>query len=111
LLAIGAVSSACSNGYYVDLAEVRQRHAALAEQQPTLKRVKRPRARAAPAVPESQHEITSSAGPHSHTAMASGNEFKPWPKRGTTEAEQLQAEEIKREQRINEVIHNICRGC
>ena len=38
-------------------------------------------------------------------------DIKPWPRRGTPEWEQLQAEEIAREQRIKEVLSSICRGC
>jgi hypothetical protein len=36
---------------------------------------------------------------------------RPWPKRGTPEWDQLQAEELAREQRIKEVLSSICRGC
>jgi hypothetical protein len=36
---------------------------------------------------------------------------RPWPKRGTPEWDQLEAEEIAREQRIKEVLSSICRGC
>jgi len=36
---------------------------------------------------------------------------RPWPKRGTPEWSQLEAEEIAREQRIKEVLSSICRGC
>jgi hypothetical protein len=37
--------------------------------------------------------------------------IRPWPKRGTAEWDQLQAEELAREQRIKEVLTSICRGC
>src|SRR5262245_37091899 len=93
LLAIGVVASACSNGYYVNLAEFRQRHATVVQQQRPAKRLP---AHTVPAtVSESQGKTTA----------ATGNELKPWPKRGTPEAEQLEAEEIEREQRINQLIH------
>ena len=36
---------------------------------------------------------------------------RPWPRRGTAEWDQLQAEELAREQRIKEVLSSICRGC
>ena len=36
---------------------------------------------------------------------------RPWPKRGTPEFEQLQAEEIEQENRAKAAIHSICRGC
>jgi hypothetical protein len=37
--------------------------------------------------------------------------LRPWPKRGTPEFEQLQAEKIELENRARAVIHSICRGC
>ena len=37
--------------------------------------------------------------------------LRPWPKQGTPEFEQLQAEEIERENRAKAAIHSICRGC
>jgi len=37
--------------------------------------------------------------------------MRPWPKRGTPEFEQLQAEEIEQENRVKAAIHGICRGC
>jgi hypothetical protein len=44
-------------------------------------------------------------------SIARPNEIRPWPKRGTPEWNQLQAEELAREQRIKEVMSSICRGC
>jgi hypothetical protein len=44
-------------------------------------------------------------------SIARSNDIRPWPKRGTPEFEQLQAEELAREQRIKEVLSSICRGC
>jgi hypothetical protein len=38
-------------------------------------------------------------------------EIRPWPNRGTPEWNQLQAEELAREQRIKEVMSSICRAC
>jgi hypothetical protein len=37
--------------------------------------------------------------------------MRPWPKRGTPEFEQLQAEEIEQENRAKTAVHSICRGC
>jgi len=37
--------------------------------------------------------------------------MRPWPKRGTPEFEQLQAEEIEQENRVKAAVHSICRGC
>ena len=44
-------------------------------------------------------------------SIARSNDIRPWPKRGTPEFDQLQAEELAREQRIKEVLRSICRGC
>jgi hypothetical protein len=44
-------------------------------------------------------------------SIARSNDIRPWPKRGTSEFDQLQAEELAREQRIKEVLSSICRGC
>ena len=44
-------------------------------------------------------------------SIARSNDIRPWPKRGTPEFDQLQAEELAREQRIKEVLSSICRGC
>src|SRR6266705_2495174 len=44
-------------------------------------------------------------------SIARSNDIRPWPKRGTPEFDQLQAEELAREQRIKEALRSICRGC
>jgi hypothetical protein len=44
-------------------------------------------------------------------SIAPPNAIRPWPKRGTPEWNQLQTEELAREQRIKEVMSSICRGC
>jgi len=44
-------------------------------------------------------------------SIARSKDIRPWPKRGTPEFDQLQAEELAREQRIKEVLGSICRGC
>jgi hypothetical protein len=59
--------------------------------------------RVQPAAPVDSNDTTGS--------VARSNETKPWPKRGTPEFEQLQAEELAREERIKEVLSSICRGC
>jgi hypothetical protein len=60
-----------------------------------------PRPRTQPAVSTNAGDITGS------TARSN----RPWPKRGTPEWDELQAEELAREQRIKEVLSSICRGC
>jgi hypothetical protein len=56
-----------------------------------------------PAARNNLGDVTSSIG--------RPGDIRPWPKRGTPEWDQLQAEEIAREQRIKEVLSSICRGC
>jgi len=45
------------------------------------------------------------------SSISRPGDIRPWPKRGTPEWNQLEAEEIAREQRIKEVLSSICRGC
>jgi hypothetical protein len=68
-----------------------------------------------------QHEVSSEPAIATRTIAAAAdditasiarpNEIRPWPKRGTPEWNQLQAEELAREQRIKEVMSSICRAC
>jgi hypothetical protein len=37
--------------------------------------------------------------------------LRPLPARGTPAREQLQAEEIEQEKRVNQAVNGICRGC
>lgn len=55
-----------------------------------------------PAAPNNLDDVTGSTG---------RADIRPWPRRGTPEMDQLQAEEIAREQRIKEVLSGICRRC
>ena len=67
------------------------------------------RRRIEPAARNDSGDVTSSIGRAGEIRPSS--DIKPWPKRGTPEWDQLQAEEIAREQRIKEVLSSICRGC
>jgi len=68
-----------------------------------------------------QHEVSSEPAIATRTtqpaadditaSIARPSEIRPWPKRGTPEWNQLQAEELAREQRIKEVMSSICRAC
>jgi Flp pilus assembly protein CpaB len=59
------------------------------------------------------HRIRASRAPVERTprAVQADITMKPWPKRGTPEALQLDAEDKEREQRIQRVLRSICRGC
>jgi hypothetical protein len=98
LIGMGASLCACTS-----------RHEAIAAEPEQLRRVSHAVSpepdvaapRAQPAVPTKAGDITGS------TARS----IRPWPKRGTPEWDQLEAEELAREQRIKEVLSSICRGC
>src|SRR5262245_18926144 len=63
---------------------------------------------AAVATPRTQPAALTNVG---DTTGSVDRSSRPWPKRGTPEWDQLQAEELAREQRIKEVLSSICRGC
>ena len=62
-----------------------------------------------PAARNDSGDVTSSIGRVGDNRPS--GDIRPWPRRGTPEWDQLQAEEIAREQRIKEVLSSICRGC
>jgi|SRR5712671_3177804 hypothetical protein len=112
LLGASVVVSACSNGYYVNLAELEQRHSTKVGKQSASAPVKRQESqRALASASDHQRPTTGTIGHASDITVGRANEFKPWPKRGTPEAQQIEAEEIAREQRDKEAIKSICRGC
>jgi hypothetical protein len=43
--------------------------------------------------------------------VAQGRAQRPWPRVGTPEWNELQAEDAERERRVQNAIRNICRGC
>jgi hypothetical protein len=100
LVGLGASLCGCASNHETIRADARQ-----------LQRVKHdvspepadPRPGAEPAALTYPGDITGS--------IAQSNTIRPWPKRGTPEFDQLQAEELAREQRIKEVLSSICRGC
>ena len=106
LIGIGAILCGCSSGHEAMRTELRQ--------QPQIKDGEAPepavvRRRIESAARNGSDDVTSSIG-RSGDIRPSGD-IKPWPRRGTPEWDQLQAEEIAREQRIKEVLSSICRGC
>jgi hypothetical protein len=36
---------------------------------------------------------------------------RPWPAAGSSEAQEIAAQEASRERRINEMVNSVCRGC
>ena len=111
LVAMGAILCGCSNGYYVDLAELRKRHPATAQDGPRVD-VSRRRDNRATVIPAT---VMPAAGSPSATTgvrtIGHGDEARPWPNRGTPEWDRLQADEAEREKRIEQTLRSICRGC
>jgi hypothetical protein len=106
LIGIGAILCCCSSRHDATRAELRQ--------QPPIKNDVAPetavaRRRIEPAARNDAGDVTNTIGRAGDIRPAS--EIRPWPKRGTPEWDQLQAEEIAREQRIKDVLSSICRGC
>jgi hypothetical protein len=100
LIALGAILWNCSSRPEAIRTEVRQKPSIkddTALESPVARR------RIEPAAPNNSGDVTSSIGRPS--------DIRPWPKRGTPEWDQLEAEEIARERRIKEVLSSICRGC
>jgi outer membrane murein-binding lipoprotein Lpp len=112
------VVSGCSNRQQVDLTQWRDYRATTAEE------LSRPvKASANPSQVRSRQAMTSRAT-EAHAEVESvgavgratgtmdgPRHLRPWPKRGTPEYEQLQAEEIEQENRVRAAIQSICRGC
>jgi hypothetical protein len=98
LIGMGASLCGCASRQGAIRAEVQQSQQGTHEVSPAPAMATR---RTQPAAPTD--DITAS--------IARPNDIRPWPKRGTAEFDQLQAEELAREQRIKEVMSSICRGC
>jgi len=117
LLLVHLVLTGCSNRQQVDLTQWRDYRATPAEKwSRPVKSVKPPQGQSAQVVNSRRidaHDELESVGTIGRaTGTIDGpKQLRPWPKRGTPEYEQLQADEIEQENRVNAAIHNICRGC
>jgi len=98
LIVLGAILGNCSSRPEVIRTEIRQRPPI---EDHTVSESTVARQRIEPAA--LNNDLTGSVGRPS--------DIRPWPKRGTPEWNELQAEEIAREQRIKEVLSSVCRGC
>jgi hypothetical protein len=78
---------------------------------PQLKRVKDNVSPAPPVATQGTQPAALTDAGEITGSIARSDDIRPWPKRGTAEFDQLQAEELAREQRIKEVLSSICRGC
>src|SRR5262245_4852857 len=106
----------CSSRQHVDLSQWREYRPTTAEELP------QPVKESAPQVRSRQAMISHATDAHAEVesvgtvGRATGTidgpkHLRPWPKRGTPEFEQLQAEEIEQENRARAAIQSICRGC
>ena len=103
-IGISAVLCSCSSRHEAMRTELRQ-------QPPIEDEAAKPvvaRRTIEPAARNGSGDVTSSI---ERAGDIKAGDIRPWPRRGTPEWEQLQAEEIAREQRIKEVLSSICRGC
>ena len=112
LIGIGAILCSCSSRHDAVRAELRQQPAIKDDEVPKRTAARR---RIEPAAHSDSSDVTSTIGRSGDIRPSSdiktSSEVRPWPKRGTPEWDQLQAEEIAREQRIKDVLGSICRGC
>jgi hypothetical protein len=100
LIGLGASLCGCGSRYEAVRAQVQQLQRVNHEPSP-----ERP-----VATQRTQPAALTTAGDATGSIVRS-NDSRPWPKRGTPEYDQLQAEEVAREQRIKEVLSSICSGC
>src|SRR5262249_50300481 len=118
LLLAQLVVSGCSSRQQVDLSQWRDYRDATAEEslRPVRTSAKPSRVRSAQAAAshatDAQSEVES-VGTVGRAAGANDGprHLRPWPKRGTPEFEQLQAEEIELENRAKAATQSICRNC
>src|SRR5262245_55924537 len=94
----------CSNWHHVDLAQVRQSRPTTAEPSRHVKASSMP-----VQAKSTQATVFESVGVASKSGVSGeSREIRPWPKVGTPEWEQLQAEEIERERRAKDALRSIC---
>jgi outer membrane murein-binding lipoprotein Lpp len=112
------VLSGCSSRQQVDLTQWRDYRATTAEELPRpVKTSAKPlwvrSAQAMASRATDAHAEVGSVGTVGRGARTNDGpkHLGPWPKRGTPEFEQLQAEEIEQENRAKAATHSICRGC
>jgi hypothetical protein len=109
LIGMGASLCGCASRHEAIATEVQQplRVSHEVSPEPAAATPRRP-----PPVPTNAGDITPPVPTHAGDITGStGRSTRPWPKRGTPEWDELQAEELAREQRIKEVLSSICRGC
>jgi hypothetical protein len=70
------------------------------------RRVKAASRRSAPVVARAADDPVETTG-----TIPQSRALRPWPRVGTPEWFEIQRQDAEREQRVQEAIRNICRGC
>jgi len=96
------ILSGCSSGPNVDTTQWRPYRLATVDDPP--RRVRR-------AAPSQEARTIQAGGGQAAGTIGGTSSIKPWPRRGTREWDELQAQEAERENRVNAAIRSICRGC
>ena len=100
-----SILAGCSNRHVIDLAELREHRLAARDD------LSEPRKPSPPQQGMVSPPGISTGDPATTATIGRTREIRPWPKVGTPEWHQLQAEEAERERRILEAVNSICRGC
>jgi hypothetical protein len=118
LLLAQHVLSGCASRQQVDLTQWRDYRETTVEElsRPVRTSAKPTRVRSAQAMAVRATDADAEVGSVGTVGRAAGTidgprHLRPWPKRGTPEFEQLQAEDIEHENRAKAATHSICRGC
>jgi len=96
------ILSGCSSAPNVDATQWRPYRLTTADDPP--RRVRR-------AAPSPEARTIQAAGGHDAGTIGGASSLKPWPRRGTREWDELQAQEAEQENRVSAAIRSICRGC
>ena len=113
LLIATLVLPGCASRQQADLSQWRD-YRADTEEEPPARTKAASRSREAPgAKSAASSEVMETVGTVGRTtATIDGpRHLRPFPARGTPEHEQLRAEEIEQEERVNRAVNGICRGC
>jgi hypothetical protein len=94
------LASGCSGGYYVDAAQYIQRTGTIVDDPLRGARAAR-----------SDRSRTVRATTQGYGTVSDGGQNGSSPNRGTSEGEQVQAQEGPEDERVRNAINSICRGC
>jgi hypothetical protein len=93
----------CTNAHPVDTTQWRLYRPGMETEAP--RRIKTASRRSTPVLARDTNDEVLTTG------TAQSRAHRPWPRVGTPEWNEIQAEDAARERRIQEAIGNVCRGC